>query len=999
MSNKAHKSVLKTVNAFIAIMAIIVSFIVAPVGFAPFFAWAMSDTGFLSSSAIHSPNEWTNPGNAFSSNDIYATGYDHPLYDEQGYDDFNLSIPSGSSINGIEVKVEAKSADTDGCRFEVDLSHNNGSNFSADRNTSSISGTDAVYALGGVADIWGRSWAASEFSNNNFAVRLRINGSGSSCDTNAIVSIDSVQVNVTYTPPIQPAPNPALPNSCGLDIALVLDSSGSISATELGQMKDAFEGFVSAFLSATPTLFSVTDFDHSGHVLQTFTGNIALLNTAVNTPSSGGQTNWEDGLLKAKSTFDPRNDHPNLVIFASDGNPNVRNGNTNPSFQQEDLDAAVQVANDIKGEGTRIIALGIGDNLNSDKLKAISSLDAVYTSDFSTLASTLADLASELCGGTITIKKLVDGVPAQGWTFDISGSPSNPDPVQTGSDGFTPSVELEPGTYSVEETLQDGYTFVAAECTINNGSWNTVSSGNSVTAIPVGSNDIISCVFNNHANEPPVITLLGDNPVQLVVNVDSYVEPGYTANDPEDGDITGDVVLSGSVNTTVAGPYVLTYNVSDSDGAPATPVTRTVNVVAGNNECNDTLDNDDDGLVDFGQDPGCESLEDTSENQPPVITVDIELVQLSLNSVAPVVTIGVTAADPEDGDISSEIVVGGETVDTDAIGDYTVTYDVEDSDNAAAAQKTRTYEVRAQCDDGIDNDLDGDVDFGSEGGDSGCEGPSDNDENSPPEIELIGLSLVSVPAGSLYVDAGATAHDNEDDDVPVVGVGNVNTNVPGDYTITYDHTDDGGLSADQVARTVTVTPYPQCSDDSDNDEDGFVDAEDPGCWTDSSNPQTYNPDDNNEGDEPTEISPTPPSTGGPGDGGGLSTASTGPGVPPPTVQPQPQGEVLGETACEEYLKEYIKLGAKNNPAEVKKLQEFLNKHLGFNLQVTGFYDLETFAAVNQFQIKYGEQVLKPWIPYGHPNEQTPTGYVYKTTKRWINMVNCPALNLSVPLLP
>lgn len=32
----------------------------------------------------------------------------------------------------------------------------------------------------------------------------------------------------------------------------------------------------------------------------------------------------------------------------------------------------------------------------------------------------------------------------------------------------------------------------------------------------------------------------------------------------------------------------------------------------------------------------------------------------------------------------------------------------------------------------------------------------------------------------------------------------------------------------------------------------------------------------------------------------------------------------------------------------------------------------------------------------HDNENVPTGYVYKTTLRWINMIMCPELNLRMP---
>ncbi len=114
------------------------------------------------------------------------------------------------------------------------------------------------------------------------------------------------------------------------------------------------------------------------------------------------------------------------------------------------------------------------------------------------------------------------------------------------------------------------------------------------------------------------------------------------------------------------------------------------------------------------------------------------------------------------------------------------------------------------------------------------------------------------------------------------------------------------------------------------------------------------------------------------------------------------GEVLGEEAekgevCSIYLFEYIKYGAKNNPEEVKKLQLFLNEEMGANLPITGIYDWATMQWVNKFQLKYKEEVLRPWVQAGlHSSEDIPTGYVYKTTKRWINMIKCPSLNLPLP---
>ena len=77
---------------------------------------------------------------------------------------------------------------------------------------------------------------------------------------------------------------------------------------------------------------------------------------------------------------------------------------------------------------------------------------------------------------------------------------------------------------------------------------------------------------------PPTITLKGD--ASITINAGSaYEEPGYTANDNIDGDITDKVEVSGSVNTYSAGTYKITYTVSDSHGNTAT-AERTVVVKA-----------------------------------------------------------------------------------------------------------------------------------------------------------------------------------------------------------------------------------------------------------------------------------------------------------------------------------------------------------------------------------------------------------------------------------
>ena len=60
-----------------------------------------------------------------------------------------------------------------------------------------------------------------------------------------------------------------------------------------------------------------------------------------------------------------------------------------------------------------------------------------------------------------------------------------------------------------------------------------------------------------------------------------FNDPRTTATDNIDGNISSSVVATGTVNMSVVGNYTVTYNVMDSAGNSATPITRTVTVVPG----------------------------------------------------------------------------------------------------------------------------------------------------------------------------------------------------------------------------------------------------------------------------------------------------------------------------------------------------------------------------------------------------------------------------------
>ena len=73
----------------------------------------------------------------------------------------------------------------------------------------------------------------------------------------------------------------------------------------------------------------------------------------------------------------------------------------------------------------------------------------------------------------------------------------------------------------------------------------------------------------------PVITLKGSATITITQG-DNFTDPGATATDDKDGDITSKITKSGNVDTNKPGTYTITYNVSDSAGNKADPVTRTV---------------------------------------------------------------------------------------------------------------------------------------------------------------------------------------------------------------------------------------------------------------------------------------------------------------------------------------------------------------------------------------------------------------------------------------
>jgi murein DD-endopeptidase MepM/ murein hydrolase activator NlpD len=176
-----------------------------------------TNTGFKSPSANFAEN--TGDGNGFEVNPTgaYADGGGVGGYaidndsgtstvasctaitkDRHRYYNFSgFSIPTGATITGIEVRLDAKVDSTTGSPYMcVLLSRDGGSTWTAPKETPFLVTTEQNYLLGGPTDKWGTLWIPGSFSSANFRVRIVNVASSNMRD----FSLDWVAVNVYYIP-------------------------------------------------------------------------------------------------------------------------------------------------------------------------------------------------------------------------------------------------------------------------------------------------------------------------------------------------------------------------------------------------------------------------------------------------------------------------------------------------------------------------------------------------------------------------------------------------------------------------------------------------------------------------------------------------------------------------------------------------------------------------------------------------------------------------------
>lgn len=193
---------------------------------------------------------------------------------------------------------------------------------------------------------------------------------------------------------------------------------------------------------------------------------------------------------------------------------------------------------------TRVaVEVSISDDINLQKL---GSYTVTYTAEY--------------MGVKQTATRNVEVVDTKAPEIRLSEDP----------DGFTvPGQAYQEEGYTAVD-LHDGDVTEQVECVEAEGVVTytvTDSSGNQAQ---------VQREIRYHDPEPPALTLLGEESVTILAG-DTWEDPGCTAMDNVDGDVTDQIQVTGEVDSLISGSYVLSYQVTDSYGNTAT-AERTVTV-------------------------------------------------------------------------------------------------------------------------------------------------------------------------------------------------------------------------------------------------------------------------------------------------------------------------------------------------------------------------------------------------------------------------------------
>ena len=168
--------------------------------------------------------KWQNTSNASTQNDIYTsllfTDVSNVLAavptsispaDETNYlvcKNLDSNIPNDATIEGIKIYIDRYNSFTgDGTVIITDnaiyLTKNGTDTVGNNKSVGTVwpsTDTDTYATYGGVSDLWGTTWTASEINNDNFGVMIgpTIEFDGLTGENGGSAKVDHVYIEITY---------------------------------------------------------------------------------------------------------------------------------------------------------------------------------------------------------------------------------------------------------------------------------------------------------------------------------------------------------------------------------------------------------------------------------------------------------------------------------------------------------------------------------------------------------------------------------------------------------------------------------------------------------------------------------------------------------------------------------------------------------------------------------------------------------------------------------
>lgn len=271
--------------------------------------------------------------------------------------------------------------------------------------------------------------------------------------------------------------NPAYPAKCGINIAMVVDQSTSVSSSEMAVFRTALNSFVSA-LSGTSSRAAVYTFGTNATRSQALTSiDSSALATAITNATTWNSTikytNWDAAFQSVAGHNVVTGGVPtyDLVLLLTDGDPTMSNSSAyNATVRFQPNADAIFSANTVKSAGTKVVGVGVGMTTNSDlNLKAVSgptiNSDYFLSTNFAGLSAKLKEIASINCGGKISIEKQA---------IDQGGNRISPNPVESNGIGFTLTTTSGTITPTITTGVASGQNgWAEATYTLANGATST----------------------------------------------------------------------------------------------------------------------------------------------------------------------------------------------------------------------------------------------------------------------------------------------------------------------------------------------------------------------------------------------------------------------------------------------------------------------------------------------------------------------------------------------